>query len=166
MFRASSTSFAAGSVEQWLAKTALAAAGQNRTAQSAATQPDETVGQHRHTFQRTAEEDAAESGDVEAAQLCQHVQCVGRVADFLRCAMDGVDFPGKSLVRKARAPARHHFDGLAQQHSGHGAGCRGVADAHLTGSQQADARFLLLPHQLDAPADGSTASALLIAGRR
>ncbi len=68
--------------------------------------------------------------------------------------MDGVDLPGKPLVRKARAPARHHFDGLAQQHSGHGAGCRGVANAHLTGSQQADARFLLLLHQPDAPADG------------
>ena len=67
--------------------------------------------------------------------------------------MDSIDFPGKPLVRKARAPACHHFDGLAQQHSGHGAGCRGVSDAHLTGGQQADARFLLLLHQPDAPSD-------------
>ena len=37
LFSASSTSFAAGSVEQWLAKTAFSAAGQSRTAQSAAT---------------------------------------------------------------------------------------------------------------------------------
>ena len=116
---------------------------------------DETVGQHRHTFQRTAEEDAAEPGNIETAQLRQHVQCIGRVGlIFCDAAMDGVDLPGKPLVRKARAPARHHFDGLAQQHSSHGAGCRGVSDAHLTGSQQADARFLLLLHQPDAPADG------------
>ena len=53
---------------------------------------DEAVGQHRHTFQRTAEEDAAEPGNIETAQLCQHVQCIGRVGlIFCDAAMDGVD---------------------------------------------------------------------------
>lgn len=52
---------------------------------------DETVGQHRHTFQRTAEEDAAEPGNIETAQLRQHVQCIGRVwLIFCDATMDSV----------------------------------------------------------------------------
>ena len=54
---------------------------------------DEAVGQRRHTFQRTAEEDAAEPGNIETAQLRQHVQCIGRVGlIFCDAAMDASIF--------------------------------------------------------------------------
>ena len=67
--------------------------------------------------------------------------------------MDGIDLPGKACIREACPPSCHPLHRLPQQDSGHGAGRCRVANAHLPGGQQADARFLLLLHQPDAPSD-------------
>ena len=112
---------------------------------------DEAIHQHGHALQRTAQKDAAETRDVKPAKLGEDIQRVVRVGLIDRNApLNGIDLPGKALIREARAPAGHALHRLAQQHRRHRAGGGGVANAHFARGQQGDALRFLLPHQRDA----------------
>ena len=91
------------------------------------------------------QKDAAETRDVKPAKLGEDIQRVVRVGLIDRNApLNGIDLPGKALIREARAPAGHALHRLAQQYRRHRAGGGGVANAHLARGQQGDAlRFLL-----------------------
>ena len=116
---------------------------------------DESVHHDGQPFERTAEKHAAQPGNIKAAQRRQHPQRVRGVwvvagnAAFYR-----IYFALQSCIGKSRAAPGHLGHRAAQQHAGHGAGRRCVADAHLPRRQQLCAVLLLRAHQRDARGDG------------
>ena len=116
---------------------------------------DEAIHQHGQAFQRAAQKNTAQPGDVEPAQLGEHVQRVSGIGPIPRNAPpDGIQLAGKPRVGKARAPACHPLHGLTQQNRSHGAGGGGVANAHLPRGQQLHPRRLLRPDKPDARRNG------------
>lgn len=85
---------------------------------------------------RAAQKHAAESGDIQPAQLGQNIQRIVGLRPIDRhAAPDGVDFARQPRVGKARAAPGHALHGLTQKRRRHGAGRRRIADA-LRPSQQ------------------------------
>ena len=112
------------------------------------------VQQHRDAVQRRAKADAAESREIEAAHLGQHVHRVPRGGAVGRDAPpDDLDLPLQRLVRKSRAAARHVLHRASQQYAGHRRGGGGVADAHFARCEQPRPTRRFIAYQLHADAD-------------
>ena len=116
---------------------------------------DESVHHDGQPFERTAQKHAAQPGNIKAAQRRQHpqrVRDVGVVAG--NAAFYRIYFAVQSGIGKSRAAPGHLGHRAAQQHAGHGAGRRCVADAHFPRRQQLCAALLLRAHQRNARGDG------------
>ena len=116
---------------------------------------DEAIHQHGQAFQRTAQKNTAQPGDVKPAQLGEHIQRVSGIGLIPRNAPpDGIQLAGKPRVGKARTTACHPLHGLTQQNRSHGAGGGGVANAHLAGGDEPVAVVRQLPGKGNARPNG------------
>ena len=112
---------------------------------------DKTIHDDWHAIQRTAEEHAAKSGDIQPAELAQHIQRVIRIRLIDgNAALNGADFPLQPLIGQSRAASGHPFDILMQQNRRNRAGRGRVADAHFARRQQRKAHLLPVADEVHA----------------
>ena len=126
---------------------------------------DEAVDHHRQTQGRTAQHQAGNAADLEAADLGQHVDGIlgiGKI-DF-QSGFDHLNFVGQGGVADAGATVGHLGHRQAAEGGDDGRRGGGVADPHIPGADQIDPLLDTALRQLDA--DFQAADRLLAGHRR